>query len=242
VTKVLLVDDDRDLVDLLTFVLRRAGFAALAAYDGSTARRLLDAERPDLVVLDVGIGAESGFDLLRELRRRSDVPVILLTARGAEDDKVLGLGLGADDYVTKPFSHRELVARIRASLRRAEPRERAGDDGRPSAPGSVLRVGPIALDPATHTVTRDGRPIDLTVTEFRLLHVLMARAGIVVPTRTILKQVWGYEDAAGTDVVRVTVYRLRRKLEAGASRHLLRTVPGVGVMFQPSSEEAEPAR
>ena len=227
--KILLVNDDRELVDLLTFVLRRAGLDALSAFDASTALELLETERPDLAVLDVSLGSGSGFDLLRDLRRRSRIPVIMLTARNAEDDKVRGLELGADDYLTKPFSHRELVARIRAQLRRH------GQEWSAPRPGeTLLQVGPVTLNVAEHAVTKKGGPIDLTVTEFRLLHYLMTNAGAVVPTRAILKQVWGYDDPGGTDVVRVTVHRLRRKLEDDPNRpRLVHTVPGVGVMLKP---------
>src|SRR5437762_3139848 len=117
-TKILVVDDDRDLVDLLSFALSRAGMEALPALDASTAMKSLEDKHPDLVVLDINIGAASGFDMLKELRRKSEIPVIMLTGRDAEDDKIMGFELGADDYLTKPFSHRELIARIKASLRR----------------------------------------------------------------------------------------------------------------------------
>lgn len=226
---ILIVDDDRDLVDLLNFALRRAGFSVQPAHDVPAALRLLEHAEADLAILDVNLGAGSGFDVLKALRRRSEIPVIMLTGRHAEDDKVLALELGADDYVVKPFSHRELTARIRAQLRR---------NGRvmpaPQAIDRQLVVGPIALDVAEHTATKDGRPLDLTITEFRLLHYLMINNGSVVPTRTILKQVWGYDDAGATDVVRVTVYRLRRKLEDQPNNpRLLHTVSGVGVMLKP---------
>ncbi|MDP8923135.1 MAG: response regulator transcription factor, partial [Chloroflexota bacterium] len=207
-TTILVVEDDRELVDLLNYVLRRAGFSVLPAHDVLTALRLLEQANADLALLDVNLGAGSGLDVLKELRRRSQIPAIMLTGRGAEDDKVQALELGADDYVLKPFSHRELVARVRAHLRRTGQRGEA-----PEPVGRRLELGPIALDIAEHTATKDGRRLDLTVTEFRLLQFLMTNAGTVVPTRTILKQVWGYDDPGATDVVRVTVYRLRRKLE-----------------------------
>ncbi len=229
--KVLIVEDDRELVDLLTFALRRAGFDVLPAYDSPTALKLLEADRPDLAVVDVNLGSSNGFDLVRDLRQRSRLPVIMLTGRHAEDDKILALELGADDYVTKPFSHRELIARIRAHLRRG-----AKEWSPPAPPEPVLQVGPIVLNVAEHAATKGRQPLDLTVTEFRLLRYLMSNPGRVAPTPAILKQVWGYDDPRGTDVLRVTVHRLRRKLEDDPDHpRLLHTVPGVGVTLKPES-------
>ena len=226
---ILLVDDDRDLVDLLAFALRRAGFSVLPAYDSPTALKLVEAKQPQLAIFDVNLGSWSGFDLLKDLRRWSEIPVIMLTARDTEEDKVLGLELGADDYLTKPFSHRELIARIRAQFRRH------GQESSAAQPApTMLRAGPITVNVAEHRATKGAQPLDLTVTEFRLLQYLMTNAGTVVPTRTILKQVWGYDDPSGTDVVRVTVHRLRRKLEEDRnSPRLLHTVAGVGIMLKP---------
>jgi two-component system response regulator VicR len=228
---ILVVEDDRDLVDLLNFALRRAGFGVQMAHDVPTALRLLEQSHHDLAILDVNLGGGSGLEVLKDLRRRSEIPVIMLTGRHAEDDKVLAFELGADDYVVKPFSHRELIARVRAQFRR---------HGRgvptPQPVDRQLEVGPISLDVAEHKATKDGRPLDLTITEFRLLQYLMINAGVLVPTRTILKQIWGYDDAGATDVVRVTVYRLRRKIEDQPDRpRLLHTVAGVGVMLKPES-------
>jgi DNA-binding response OmpR family regulator len=235
--KVLLVDDDRDLVAMLTFAITRAGFAVVSAHDAPAALRLLEQEHPDVAVLDVDLGRSSGFDLLRDVRRKSDLPVIMLTGMAAERDKLQGFELGADDYVTKPFSHHELLARIRARLRAsAHPAAPAA----PAAP-ALLRVGPLALNPAEHTASKDGSPLDLTVTEFRVLHHLMAHAGTVVRTRELMKEVWGFDDPSGNDTVRVAVYRLRRKLEDDPARpRLLHTVAGVGVMLKapPDGPEA----
>lgn len=222
---ILLVDDDRELIDLLAFALKRAGLDPIGAHDAVTAMRLFEARNPDLVVLDINLGASSGLEVLKDLRRRSQLPVILLTALDSEEDKIRGLEAGADDYLTKPFSHRELIARIRAQLRRSG-LERSVR----RAPETRLHVGSITLDLAEHSVTKSGQPLSLTVTEFRLLHCLMTNAGAVVPTGTLLKQVWGYNDPGGSDVVRVTVHRLRRKLEEDPARpQLLHTIPGVGV-------------
>ena len=230
--RILLVDDDRELIDLLAFALKRAGLEPLAAYDGASALRLFDERRPDLVVLDINLGISSGLDVLKDVRRRASLPVIMLTALDSEEDKVRGLEAGADDYLTKPFSHRELIARIRAQLRRSGrewPVQRA--------PETRLEVGSIKLDLAAHSVSKAGQQVSLTVTEFRLLHCLMTNAGRVVTTNDLLKQVWGYQDPGGSDVVRVTVHRLRRKLEQNPARpNLLHTIPGVGVLLKAETD------
>jgi two-component system response regulator VicR len=232
--RILLVDDDRELIDLLAFALKRGQMEPIAAYDAQSAIRIFEERDPDLAVLDVNLGSSSGLDVLKELRLRSQLPVIMLTALDSEEDKVRGLELGADDYLTKPFSHRELIARIRAQLRRT------GQDwtSRRAPQPTRLHVGPIVLDAAEHKVTKCGLPVPLTVTEFRLLQCLMANAGRVVSTAELLKQVWGYQDPGGSDVVRVTVHRLRRKLEDDPSRpQLLHTIPGVGVLMKPADEQ-----
>src|SRR4030088_3022728 len=232
--RILLVDDDRELIDLLAFALKRAGLEPMAAHDATTALRVFEERHPDLVVLDINLGASSGLDVLRELRRRAQLPVIRLTALDSEEDKVRGLELGADDYLTKPFSHRELIARIRAQLRRCGqvwPVRKA--------PETRLEDGSIVLDMAEHSVTKSGQLVSLTVTEFRLLHCLMTNAGTVVPTNSLLKQVWGYNDPGGSDVVRVTVHRFRRKLAVDPARpHRLDTIPGVGVLLKSDAEAA----
>jgi DNA-binding response OmpR family regulator len=224
---ILIVEDDRELIDLLNFTLRRAGFSVQMAHDVPTAARLVEQTNLDLAIVDLNLGTGNGFDVLRGLRKRSEIPVIMLTGRHGEDDKVQAFELGADDYMVKPFSHRELIARVRAQLRR---NVQTAIVTQPV--GRQLEIGPLRLDAASHKATKDGQPLDLTITEFRLLEYLMVNAGTLVPTRTILKQVWGYEDAGATDVVRVTVYRLRRKIEDQPKNpQLLHTVPGVGVML-----------
>jgi two-component system response regulator VicR len=229
--RILLVDDDRELIDLLAFALKRAGLEPIGAHDAAAAMRLFEERNPDLVVLDFNLGASTGLEVLRDLRRRSPLPVIMLTALDSEEDKVRGLEAGADDYLTKPFSHRELIARIRAQLRRSGQEWPARRQ-----PETRLQVGAITLDLAEHSVTKSGQPVSLTVTEFRLLHCLMTNAGTVVPTGSLLKQVWGYNDPGGSDVVRVTVHRLRRKLEQDPARpQLLHTIPGVGVRLTEGS-------
>ncbi|HUG55914.1 MAG TPA: response regulator transcription factor, partial [Candidatus Limnocylindrales bacterium] len=224
--KVLLVDDDRELVDMLVFAFGRAGLTTTTAHDVASGLARFEQDTPDLVVLDLHLGGSNGFDLLRQMRERSQVPIIILSALDSDDDKVKGLSLGADDYVTKPFSHRELLTRILMRLRRP-------GQAPPRPLPTVLRVADIELDASAHTVQRGGRPVNLTVTEFRLLHHLLVNAGQVVSTEDILRHVWGNPDPTDSDVLRVTLHRLRRKLgETGSQQGLLRTVPGVGVLLQ----------
>lgn len=227
--RVLVVDDDRDLVAMVNYALQRAGFEVVHAAGPQSVMRAIADPELKLVVLDVNLGAWDGFDILRDVRRVSQIPVIMLTGRDAEDDKVRGLELGADDYVTKPFSYRELVARIKAHVRR-----RLTDAG-PAAPAArTLRAGPLTLDLAEHTVVLGQEAVKLTVTEFRLLQCLMESTGTVVPTRTLLQRVWGYDDPGGAHLVRVALYRMRRKIEPDpANPTLVHTVPGVGVMLKP---------
>jgi DNA-binding response OmpR family regulator len=229
--KILIVDDDRDLVDLLTFAMRRAGLEVIGITDPLDALPAVQRESPDCIVLDINLGGWSGLDLLREIRRRSDVPVIMLTARDAEADKLRGFELGADDYVTKPFSHRELIARINVQRGRAPGLAKEVTD---------LRAGPLHMDLATHTVTRDGTVVALTVREFRLLHRLMLEPGTVVSSDALLRSVWGHAAGTETDVLRVTLHRLRRKLgDDPAEPGLIRTVPGVGIALgvRPARED-----
>jgi DNA-binding response OmpR family regulator len=235
--KLLIVDDDSELLGLLAEIVEQAGFAALPAQDLPTALEIFEREQPDAVLLDLMLEPWDGFDLLREFRRRTDVPVLILTARGGEDDRVRGLEMGADDYIVKPFSVRELIARIRVHTRRgqADRDVRRGD-------GGTLKAGPLTLNLDEHAVKKDGESLHLTVIEFKLLHHLMSRAGHVVQTSVLAKDVWGYEDEGARDVLRVTLHRLRRKLGEDASNpRLLQTVPGVGViMLVPEGSESAP--
>ena len=234
--KVLLVDDDPEILDLLVFLVGRTGMETLPARDAPAALALFDSRLPDLAIVDVMLGAWSGFDLVSQMRARSNLPIVLLTSRNSDDDKVRGLEAGADDYLVKPFSHRELVARIRAHLRRGAQAKAAETDR------VILRAGPLTLNVAQHSADKQGRSLDLTATEFRLLHCLMDRASTVVPTKALLREVWGYDDPSARDVLRVTLYRLRRKLEDDPrAPRILHTVPGVGVMLLSVEPTAEPA-
>jgi DNA-binding response OmpR family regulator len=227
---VLIVDDERDLLDLLAFLVEQAGLVPLVAPEPVEALEIFDKEHPSVAVVDLNLQPWDGFELLRELRRRSaNVPILVLTARASEDDKVRALDMGADDYVVKPFGHRELVARIRAHARRSELEPGA-------SAATVLEVGALRLDLTERTLQLDGESLRLTGTEFRLLEYLMRHGDSVVPTAALAKHVWGYDDAPARDVVRVTVHRLRRKLKDDDSdRRLIHTVPGVGLKLRPSA-------
>jgi DNA-binding response OmpR family regulator len=225
--RVLVVDDDDDIRLLLRELLSGAGYLVETAQDGRAALRVFHENPTDVVVLDLSMPDLDGFETLERLRDVSDVPVILLTARSGEIDKVRGFRGGADDYVVKPFGHRELLARIRAHARRA-----SGERTR-VAP-AVLEVGPFRLDPSERTLFVDGVPTRLTGTEFRLLQYLMRHTDSVVPTEAVAKHVWGFNDAPARDVVRVTVHRLRRKLgDDGERQRFIHTVPGVGLRLRP---------
>jgi two-component system OmpR family response regulator len=217
----LVVDDEPTVRELLAATLRFAGFAVTSAGTGAAAIEAARREPPDLVLLDVMLPDLDGFEVVRRLRAGGGrVPVLFLTARDAPADKVHGLTLGGDDYVTKPFDLPELIARIRAVLRRT---------GGSSA--DTLTVGDLALDPDSRQVTRDGRPVRLSPTEFRLLHHLMRHAGHVVPKAQILEQVWRYDFGGDPSIVDTYISYLRRKVDTGEPR-LIQTVHGVGYVLR----------
>jgi len=214
---------------VLAFLVEQAGLVPLVAEEPVEALAIFEKAHPSVAVVDLNLKPWDGFELLRELRLRSaTMPILVLTARGSEDDKVRALDMGADDYVVKPFGHRELVARIRAHARRAEPGA--------ASTATTLEVGSLRLDLTEHTLLLDGDVLRLTGTEFRLLEYLMRHSDSVVPTAALAKHVWGYDDAPARDVVRVTVHRLRRKLrDDDSERRLIHTVPGVGLKFRPGA-------
>jgi len=227
-SEILVVDDDRDLVNMLASLIEKAGFAPLSATEPVSALELFEREGPAMAVVDLNLEPWDGFELLAELRRRSEtVTIIVLTGRNNEDDKVRALEMGADDYVVKPFGHRELIARIRAHQRRAE-----SDRDLVPVP-AVVEVGPLRLDPAERTLRINGETLRLTGTEFRLLNYLMRNKDTVVPTAALAKRVSGYDDAPAREVLRVIVHRLRRKLgDDGPQRRFIHTIPGVGFKLQ----------
>lgn len=229
--KLLLVEDERSISEPLQQALEREGFDVRIAETASGALDAFRARQPDLVVLDVMLPDGDGREVLRELRQISRVPVVMLTARGEEMDRVLGLELGADDYVTKPFSAAELVARIRAVLRRT------GDA--PAADTAVLEVGEIVLNLDTRAVTRDGEPVDLTVKEFELLRLLLESAGKVVKREQLISDVWDTNWFGSTKTLDVHVSSLRRKLadDPGSPRYI-HTLRGIGFRFASADELA----
>ena len=224
----LVVDDEHKLVELIRGYLEREGFAVLVAYDGPTAVQLARSERPDVVVLDLMLPGFDGLEVCRRLRQFSDAYVIMLTAKAEEIDKLVGLGVGADDYLTKPFSPRELVARIKAMLRRPR-RPKMGEEGtRPPQ-----RLGTLVIDRLRREVSRAAVPIELTAREFDLLALLADQPGRVFTRAQILDRLWS-EDTADDHVVEVHVANLRRKLEPNPSEPFyVQTVRGVGYRFRP---------
>jgi DNA-binding response OmpR family regulator len=227
--RILVVDDDRDLIKLLAFLVDQAGFTALTATEPSAALELFAKQDPSVAIVDLNLERGDGFELVTELRRLSPkLPILVLTGRASEDDKVRALDAGADDYVVKPFGHRELVARIRAHARRANL-----DRNGPLA-HATLEVGALRLDLREHVLEiGDEDDLRLTATEFRLLEYLMRNHNTVVPTGALTKHVWGYDDGPARDVVRVTVHRLRRKLGEDGTRRFIETVPGIGLKLRP---------
>jgi two-component system response regulator RegX3 len=224
---VLVVEDEESFVEALTIGLRREGFRVQVARDGAQALELFDAVRPDLVLLDVMLPKVSGIDVCRQLRKKSQVPIIMVTAKGAEIDTVVGLEVGADDYVTKPYRLRELVARIRAVLRRAPlGRTSEGEDG-------VLEVGDVTLDPDRHEVVIRGAPVALPLKEFELLELLLENAGRVLTRDTLIDRVWGADYVGDTKTLDVHVKRLRSKVEEDPSApSRIVTIRGLGYKYE----------
>jgi len=220
--RVLVVEDDGDIADVLQRSLRLEGYEVRIAADGQAGLDEAHAFLPDVVILDLGLPAIDGIDVARALRREEDnVPILMLTARDALEARVAGLDAGADDYLVKPFERQELLARIRALLRRTPPRG--------SAP---LRVGDLQLNPDTHEVHRAEREVELTQREFELLEYLMRNERIVISRQRLLDEVWGYDPFSTTNTIEVFVSNLRRKLEAGDEPRLLHTIRGAGYVLR----------
>jgi DNA-binding response OmpR family regulator len=214
------IEDEEVIASAIAARLRAEGFAVEVAHDGPEGVALCDRARPDLVVLDLMLPGLDGLEVCRRLQRDRPVPVLMLTARAEEADLLVGLAVGADDYVTKPFSPRELVARVRALLRRVE--------RRPVPPGERLAIGPLEIDPAARRVRVDGAEVHLTPTEFDLLALLAGRPGVVFSREQLLAEVWGWRDGSGQRTVDSHVRGLRRKLGS----ELVRTVHGIGYALE----------
>jgi len=224
-TRALVVEDDPNIVDLIRSNLAVRGFDTVVSADGARALQLLETEEPDIVLLDLMLPEVDGFDLCRQIRERSTVAVIVVSARGGERDKVTALNMGADDYMTKPFSVEELLARISANLRRT----RAAGATEPGPP--IVTAGDIVIDLASQQVTKRGQPVHLTPTEFALLRELVTNRGKLLSHAHLLRRVWGPGYQTETEYVRVYVRRLRAKLEADASQPLIVTAPRAGYRF-----------
>jgi len=230
--KVLLVEDDRTLLDVLKYNLTKEGHDVITACDGVEALNVARDKKPDLIVLDVMLPKLDGFEVCRILRREMTVPILMLTAKAGETDKVVGLELGADDYMTKPFSMREFLARIRAMLRRAEMTRIAASSAQETAP-SIIKTSDLEIDFARHKVSQSGTTIDLSPKEFDLLAFLVKNREQVFSRDQLLEKVWGYDYAGDTRTVDVHVRWLRQKIEADPANpiHLL-TVRGIGYKFE----------
>jgi DNA-binding response OmpR family regulator len=219
--RVLVVEDDEAIAQVLQRSLRLEGYDVKLAADGVVALEEAHAFLPDLVILDLGLPRMDGIEVAKRLRESDDVPILVLTARDTLDARVEGLDAGADDYLVKPFERQELLARLRALLRRRPPRGQA-----------ALSVADLRLNPDTHEVTRSGRRIELTQREFELLEYLMRNERIVVSRQRLLDEVWGYDPFSMTNTIEVFVSNLRRKLEAGGEPRLLHTIRGAGYVLR----------
>jgi two-component system alkaline phosphatase synthesis response regulator PhoP/two-component system response regulator ResD len=221
----LIVDDERNIVELIELYAKQAGFNTLRANDGETALHMIERESPALVILDLMLPKVSGWDVCKRVRAKSDLPIIMLTARDDDIDKIVGLEIGADDYLTKPFNPRELMARVKAILRRTKP---------DNTPAGAMRLGTLMVDPARHEASIAGQPIKLRIKEFELLATLMMNKGMVLTREKLLEKVWGYDFAGETRTVDVHVAQLRKRI-AGSGVEI-ETVFGVGYKIVVSNE------
>ena len=225
--RILLIEDDTDLFSLVKYNLEKEGFSVAGSHTGKDVPALCRQLNPDLILLDIVLPEVDGWEICKEIRADSElqaIPIIFLTARGSETDRILGLELGGNDYITKPFSVRELVARVRVQFRT------------PAAPRRTLNAGGVVLDRASFTVQVDGQPLSVTATEFRLLEFMMSRPGVVFSRNQLLDSVWGAGHAISDRAVDVYVLRLRQKLERDPARpQLIRSVRGFGYSFDPAA-------
>jgi two-component system response regulator VicR len=235
--KILVVDDERPIADILKFNLEKEGYEVICAFDGNEAVRLAFEADPDLILLDLMLPGKDGMDVCREVRSKRSTPIIMLTAKDTEIDKVLGLELGADDYVTKPFGTRELLARVKAQLRRQRhlgaARESGEGAGAPDAEPQGLRMFNLFIDTDMYVVYKNGQPLDLTHREFELLLYLARNNGKVMTREHLLQAVWGFEYFGDVRTVDVTVRRLREKIEDDPSRpEIILTRRGLGYLMR----------
>ena len=231
--KIMVVDDEEALVRLITYNLSKEGFTTIAAYDGNEVSRLVVEENPDLIILDLMLPGKDGLEICRDLRRENIMtPVIMLTARDEEIDRVLGLELGADDYVTKPFSVRELTARVKAVLRRRMVKVE------PSQAGEELTIGSFIIKPEKYEIYRQGQRLDLTLKEYELLALLLRNKGRVLKRDYLLQVLWDYADSVNTRVLDVQVSKLLDKIETDSrDPRYIKTVRGLGYKFEEQADD-----
>jgi two-component system, OmpR family, response regulator VicR len=229
--KILVVDDEQPIADILKFNLEKEGYQVICAYDGGSAVELAFSEQPDLILLDLMLPVKDGMDVCREVRSKLNTPIIMLTAKDTELDKVLGLEMGADDYVTKPFGTRELLARVKAHLRRQTKAQSAPNESDTQRNG--MRIHALFIDNDMYMVYKDGTPLDLTHREFELIQYLAKNSGKVMTREHLLQAVWGFEYFGDVRTVDVTIRRLREKLETDPSRpEYIMTRRGLGYLMR----------
>ncbi|MGG1675888.1 response regulator YycF [Neobacillus sp. NRS-1170] len=233
--KILVVDDEKPIADILQFNLKKEGYVVYCAYDGNEALQLVEEIQPDLILLDIMLPLRDGMEVCREVRKKYEMPIIMLTAKDSEIDKVLGLELGADDYVTKPFSTRELIARVKANLRRHQ-QILAQPDA--EAETNEIEIGSLVIHPDAYVVSKRGETIELTHREFELLYYLAKHIGQVMTREHLLQTVWGYDYYGDVRTVDVTVRRLREKIEDSPSHPTwIVTRRGVGYYLRNPEQE-----
>ena len=232
--KILVVDDEKPIADILQFNLKKDGYEVFCAYDGDEALELVEEVQPDLILLDIMLPEKDGMEVCKEIRKKYEMPIIMLTAKDSEIDKVLGLELGADDYVTKPFSTRELLARVKANLRRHQQVNTANQENE----NKEIAIGSLVIHPDAYIVSKRGEMIELTHREFELLYYLAKHLGQVMTREHLLQTVWGYDYYGDVRTVDVTVRRLREKIEDNPSHPgWLVTRRGVGYYLQNPEQE-----
>lgn len=232
---ILVVDDEKPIADILQFNLIKEGYTVICAYDGEEALARVEEQQPDLMLLDIMLPKRDGMEVCREIRKKYDFPIIMLTAKGSEIDKVLGLEMGADDYVTKPFSTRELIARVKANMRRLNVAAQADE---PVEETNNITVGSLVIQPDAYLVLKRGDTIELTHREFELLHYLAKHIGQVMTREHLLQTVWGYDYFGDVRTVDVTIRRLREKIEDNPSHPTwIVTRRGVGYYLRNPEQE-----
>ncbi|MCS0789029.1 response regulator YycF [Cytobacillus firmus] len=233
--KILVVDDEKPIADILQFNLKKEGYDVVCAYDGNDALDKVEEIKPDLILLDIMLPQRDGIEVCREVRKKYDMPIIMLTAKDSEIDKVLGLELGADDYVTKPFSTRELIARVKANMRR---HQQIASKAEEEDESNEIEVGSLIIHPDAYVVSKRGETIELTHREFELLHYLAKHIGQVMTREHLLQTVWGYDYYGDVRTVDVTVRRLREKIEDNPSHPTwIVTRRGVGYYLRNPEQE-----